>query len=121
MRFAPNGCGNPNTYYEPNSFGGAVQTSQYREPPLPLSGEADRYDHRLDNDDYLQVAGNLFRLMSADGRERLTNNIAEAMQGVPLEIVKRQVTHFYRADPEYGMGVAKRMSLGDFPAMRAAE
>jgi catalase len=122
MRFAPNGCGNPDAFYEPNSFGGAVQAPQYREPPLPVFGEADRYDHRQGNDDYRQP-GDLFRLQSADARERLMDNIAEAMQGVPLEIVKRQVTHFYRADPDYGRGVAKRMgvNLHDLPATRAAE
>ena len=40
------------------------------------------------------------------------DNIAEAMQGVPVEIVKRQVGHFYKADPAYGLGVAQRMGVG---------
>jgi catalase len=34
------------------------------------------------------------------------DNIAEAMQGVPAEIV-----HFYLADKAYGLGVAERMGL----------
>jgi catalase len=54
------------------------------------------------------------------------DNIAEAMQGVPVEIVKRQVAHFYRADPAYGLGVATRMGLSaaDLPSdstLRAEE
>jgi catalase len=51
------------------------------------------------------------------------DNIAEAMQGVPMAIVKRQVAHFYRADPAYGRGVAKRMGLpaSEFPTSVAAE
>ena len=39
------------------------------------------------------------------------DNIAAAMQGVPVEIVKRQVGHFYKADPKYGLGVAERMGV----------
>ena len=43
--------------------------------------------------------------------------------GVPTEIVKRQVAHFYRADPDYGIGIATRMGLSanDLPAAQAAE
>jgi catalase len=68
----------------------------------------------------------LFRLMPPESQQRLMDNIAEAMQGVPVEIVKRQVAHFYRADPAYGLGVATRMghSAADLPSdstLRAEE
>jgi catalase len=120
MRLAGNA--NPNAYYEPNSFGGPSQDPSLREPPLAITGQADRYNHRDGNDDYRQ-AGDLFRLMSANQKEQLFANIAAAMDGVPVEIVKRQVTHFYRADPDYGIGVATRMglSVNDLPASQAAE
>jgi len=119
MRLAGNG--NPDAYYEPNSFGGPVQDDRLREPALPLAGAADRYNHRDDNDDYRQP-GDLFRLMTADQKEQLFHNIKAAMEGVPLEIVKRQLVHFYRADPDYGIGVATRMGLSaaDLPAVTAA-
>ena len=122
MRFFRNDSGNPDAYYEPNSFGGPAEDPAYREPPLRLAGNADRYDHRCGNDDYTQP-GNLFRLMTHEQRERLMDNIRDAMQGVPLEIVRRQVTHFYRADPDYGIGVASRMGLAavDLPWAQAAE
>jgi catalase len=42
-----------------------VEDPRFKEPPLKISGDADRYDHRIGNDDYTQ-AGNLFRLMSPD-------------------------------------------------------
>jgi catalase len=99
-------------YYEPNSFGGPVQASQYREPPLPIEGDADRYDHRQGNDDHSQ-AGALYRLMNAAERERLASNISEAMQGVPVEIQQRQIALFARADPEYGSAVARKLGLVD--------
>ena len=120
MRLA--GHANPDAYYEPNSMGGSVQDERYREPPLTLSGTADRYNHRDGNDDYRQP-GDLFRLMSADQKQQLFNNIAAAMQGVPLEIVKRQIAHFHKADPAYAAGVAGALGLSasDGLAADAAE
>ena len=62
MRFGDNGGGSVN--YEPNSFGGSVEDPSVKEPPLKISGHADRYDHRIGNDDYRQP-GDLFRWMNA--------------------------------------------------------
>ncbi len=114
--------GNPDAFYEPNSFGGPVEDPRAKEPPLRISGDADRYNHREGNDDFSQ-AGALFRLMSAEEQNRLMDNIAEAMEGVPMEIVKRQAGLFYQCDPDYGIGVATRMGLSaaDLPSARAAE
>ncbi|MBJ6125171.1 catalase [Microvirga splendida] len=107
-------------YYEPNSFNGPVQTPRAAEPPLKISGDADRYDHRAGNDDYKQP-GDLFRLMTPDEQGRLMDNIAEAMQGVPEDIVRRQIVHFYLADKAYGLGVADRMGLKGAVMIQAAE
>jgi catalase len=108
LRFDGNSGASPN--YEPNSFGGPVEDDSYREPPLRIDGNADRYDHREGNDDYTQ-AGNLFRLMTAEQRQRLIGNIVASMQTVPREIQERQVRHFYKADPAYGEGVARGLDL----------
>jgi catalase len=108
MRFDGNGGGSVN--YEPNSFGGPTQDARYAEPPLKISGDADRYDHREGNDDYTQ-AGNLFRLMNDSQKQQLISNLAGAMAGVPEFIQRRQIGHFYKADPEYGRGVAKALGL----------
>jgi catalase len=109
MRFFRNDNGNPDAYYEPNSMGGPVQAPEFAEPPLRLSGDAARYDHREGNDDYVQVRA-LFRLFDAGQRERLFANIAAAMGGVPKEIVDRQLGHFRKVDPEYGEGVEKALA-----------
>jgi catalase len=106
MRFDENGGGSVN--YEPNSFGGPVEDRRFKEPPLRISGDADRYDHREDNDDYTQ-AGNLYRLMTDAERASLHVAIAGAMQGVPTEIVERQITHFAKADPAYAEGVRRAL------------
>jgi catalase len=108
MRFDGNFGGAPN--YEPNSFGGPVEDPRYLEPPLRITGDAARYDHREGNDDYTQ-AGNLFRLMTAEERRRLIENIVGGLTGVDREIQLRQLAHFYKADPEYGAGVAAGLGL----------
>jgi catalase len=116
MRFDDNSGGA--VVYEPNSFGGPIEDPAFKEPPLPVSGAADRYNHRIGNDDYAQP-GALFRLMSADQKRQLFDNIAAAMQGVPQEIQLRQIGHFAKADPAYGRGVAERLGLT--PTLQAAE
>ena len=104
MRFFRNDTGNPDAYYEPNSFGGPQQDAAVAEPPLRISGEAARYDHREGNDDFSQPRA-LFHLFDEGQRQRLFSNIAAAMKGVPDEIVERQLALFERVDPQYGAGV----------------
>lgn len=96
--------------YEPNSFDGPVEDPRYLEPPLKISGDADRYNPREGADDFIQP-GALFRLMNASQKEQLFSNLAEAMQGVPERIMIRQLVHFYKADPAYGRGVAAKLGL----------
>ena len=106
MRFDGNNGGVVN--YQPNSFDGPVEDHSVKEPPLKIGDAADRYDHRDGNDDFAQ-AGDLFRLMPADEQNRLMDTIAGAMEGVPDDIVERQLGYFRQADPAYGDGIAKRL------------
>ncbi len=97
--------------YEPNSFGGPVEDAAYKEPPLKIWGDADRYDQKRGvDDDYVQP-GALFRLLSAEEQTRLINNIVESLKKVPKDIQQRMVGHFLRADKSYGEGVAKGLGL----------
>lgn len=119
MRFDDNGGGSVN--YEPNSFGGPVEAPWAKEPPLPLGDVVvDRFDHR-EQEDYYEQPGNLFRLMTPDEQKRLMDNTAEAMAGVPKEIIKRWAVHCYRADPAYGRGIAERTSVSLEELATAAE
>jgi catalase len=109
MRHDSNGGSSPN--YEPNSFGGPVEDHRYREVPLPLDGmPADRYNHRDGNDDYKQP-GDLFRLIGKDAQQRLIDNIVGSLGQAPRRIQELQISHFYKADPNYGEGVAKGLGL----------
>ena len=111
MRFFQNGDSNPDAYYEPNSFGGPNQDEAYREPPLALSGDVERHNHRDGNDDYVQPRA-LFELFDTGQRERLFSNIAAAMEGVSDEIVQRQLVHFGKIHPDYAQGVSSALGLG---------
>jgi catalase len=106
MRFEGNFGGAVN--YEPNSMEGPTEDARFKEPPLKISGDADRYNHREGNDDYTQ-AGNLYRLIGKEAQDRLHRAIAGAMGGVPREIIERQLAHFAKADPAYASGVRKAL------------
>ncbi|KHD89873.1 MAG: catalase [Bdellovibrio sp. ArHS] len=108
MRFDENGGLVDN--YEPNGFSGPTQDKRHSEPPLPLSGAADRYDAHKENNDFTQ-AGNLYRLFSAEERDRLTRNIAGTMKGLPEELQRKNIAHFSKCDPEYGARILAHLGL----------
>src|SRR5258708_38085395 len=110
----------PDAFYEPNSFNGPLEDHSSRDPPLKISGDAARYNHRDGNDDYRQP-GDLSRRMTADQKNQLFQNYKAAMEGVPVEIVTRQIVHCAKADPAYGAGVAKALGIDFTPQMVAAE
>ena len=102
MRFDANGGGEKN--YGPNSFGGPVQSGERYDAPVAVTGDAGSHAparHRED-DDFVQ-AGNLFRMMDAEARERLVGNIAASLGRVSRgDIIERSVGHFRAADPQFG-------------------
>ena len=95
-------------YYEPNSFDGAVENRDFLEPPFPVDGDGDRYNHREGNDDFSQPRA-LFTLMNTSQKEQLFSNIADAMDGVPQNIRDRQIALFEKAHPDYAAGVKKAL------------
>ncbi|MBN2229120.1 MAG: catalase [Candidatus Thorarchaeota archaeon] len=108
MRFDGNAGANVN--YEPNSFGGPVENPAFRDPPLKIFGDADRYNQPRVEDDFTQP-GNLFRLMSKEEQERLIANIVNSLKNVPEFIQKRMLEYFHKADANYGKGVQKGLGL----------
>lgn len=96
--------------YEPNSYGEWQEQPEYREPPLPIDGAADHWDHREDTDYYSQP-GNLFRLMSPAQQQVLFENTARAMGDAPKEIKLRHIDNCMKADKAYGEGVAKALGI----------
>ncbi|WP_166363367.1 catalase [Pseudomonas akapageensis] len=95
--------------YVPNSEGEWADQPGWREPPLELSGAADHWDHRLDDDHYEQP-GNLFRKMTAQEKQALFDNTARSLRSVSEDVQQRHIVNCTRADPEYGAGVARSIA-----------
>lgn len=91
--------------YQPNSDGLWDNQSAFAEPPLPVEGPADRFDHYADDDHYEQP-GNLFRLMSPAQQKLLFENTARSLGGAAPHIQKRHIENCNKADPAYGAGIA---------------
>ena len=96
-------------YEAVNAAGTSPSGFGHGDPGWALAGVAGRYDERGSSDDFTQ-AGNLFRLMTPDAKDRLTSNIANAMSSVSDDIKQRQLSHFMKADPDYGAAVASKLA-----------
>lgn len=97
-------------HYEPNSYGQWAESKEYAEPAMKLEGDAFHYDHREDEDYYTQP-GNLYRIMTPDQQQVLFDNTARNMGGAEQFIKERHIRNCYKADPDYGKGVAKALGL----------
>ena len=96
--------GNAPNYATIDAVGRGATGMGHGEQELPLDGNAGRFDFRGQEDDYTQP-GNLFRLMSAEEKQALCDNLAAPLSQVTDEILERQLRQFDKADPDYGRGV----------------
>ena len=123
MRVDDNGHDDANYY--PNSFSDVAPDATYKEPAWELGSQvADWFDRNAgegDNDHYTQ-AGDLYRkALSPLDRVNLVNNIVASMSGIngpkKAHIVNLQLCHFFRADIQLGMAVAKGLGVDVEQAM----
>lgn len=101
--------GSAQNYETVNAAGTGERGFGHGDAGWPVAGVAGRYDERGTSDDFTQ-AGNLYRVMAADARDRLTSNIAGALKNVTPDIQQLQISHFTKADPEYGALVASKLT-----------
>jgi catalase len=102
MRFDDNGGGSKN--YEPNSYGGPAQSNEPLDAPLEVHGltGSHPWERHPEDDDFVQ-AGNLYRVMSAEEKNRLIDNIAGQLACVSRnDVVERSIGYFRKADADYG-------------------
>ncbi|WP_338673913.1 catalase [Streptomyces sp. SCSIO 30461] len=93
--------------YEPNSHSGPTQTDTALSAPLAVSGWTGTHAapaHTKD-DDFFQ-AGELYRLMSEEEKQRLVANIAGGLSQVSRDdVIEKNLAHFHAADADYGKRV----------------
>ncbi|MCF8450154.1 MAG: catalase [Taibaiella sp.] len=116
MNIDGNGEDNPN--YFPNSFDDIYTDNSYKEPSMFLdSNIADWYDRNgpNDNDHYTQPGLLFTKAMNDYDRHNLVSNIVGAMSGITGEkrdlIINRQLCHFFRANVQLGIAVAKGLGV----------
>tara|TARA_R110001583_G_scaffold12326_1_gene54816 strand:- start:1559 stop:3037 length:1479 start_codon:yes stop_codon:yes gene_type:complete len=114
MRSDGNGGSSPN--YRPNSFDTIMEDDNYKGLPYELDSNIVGYFDRNENDDdHYTQPGNLFRIMTSEAKANTISNIVGAMSGISGikkdEIVNRQLCHWFRADTQLGMGIAKGLGV----------
>ncbi len=97
--------------YYPNSYEAHQSQPEYKKPGLELEGELYEHDFREDDDNYYEQPGKLFRLQSPEQQQRIFQNTSNEMQGTTDEVKHRHIRNCYKADPDYGKGVADALGI----------
>ena len=97
-------------HYEPNSYGAWRDQPEHRIPEQ-AGGAVRNFDFREDDHDYYTQPGMLFRAMTPDQQRVLFHNTARNMEDSTYQIKHRHIFNCYKADPEYGKGVAEAMGI----------
>jgi len=113
--------------YEPNDFGGPVEDSSVKEPPLHINGSGDRYvTYPCDDEDYYGQPRILWeKVLDEAGRIRLVENIVASMtnpaMGIadPHPIQQRMLKHWNKVHPDFGHRVATGLRLAECHAEAA--
>ncbi len=105
--------------YEPNSYEQWSDSPELKESAQKIVGEVYNYNEREFDNDYYTQPGILFRLMSSDQQMVLFENTARAMGDCEIFIKNRHIYNCYQADPAYGEGVAKALSLSCSEALKS--
>ncbi|GAM17942.1 hypothetical protein SAMD00019534_011170 [Acytostelium subglobosum LB1] len=108
---AVNGNGGKGPNYHPNSFNGPDVAPDAAWHKFNVSGVAGRQKYQHPNCDFVQP-GDLYRLMDEGAKSRLVANIVGHMKAVTIrEIQLRAISHFYKADKDYGTRIAKGLGI----------
>jgi catalase len=109
MRFEQNGGGGPN--YWPNSFGGPAPDASVAPPSIDVAGMAARHVYQHTDIDFVQPGALYRNVMTSDERQHLVRNIVGHLKNAHQRLQLRQAALFFKADPEYGEGVACGLGL----------
>lgn len=115
MQLGNNGGSEVN--YFPNSFDEITPDISYKELSIDLDSDfADWFDRNEGDDDHYTQPGNLYRnVLNTQDKLNLVNNIVGSMNGISgpskMEIINRQLCHFFRADAQLGNEIALGLGI----------
>lgn len=102
-----------NVNYEPNSENGPKEQINKSIAKFDVEGKAANtpYEYKVD---YTTQAGDLYRLLTSDEKDRLIENIVSGLGSFDdKEIQILETKQFYAADKEYGLRVAHELNLSE--------
>ncbi|ANT59293.1 MULTISPECIES: catalase [unclassified Salipiger] len=124
MRFFPPQTGHIDAYYEPNQYEDSAKADpSVMEPPLKISGDADRYVQEDKDADYVQPRALYAEVLGDDERKRLHLNMARAMAPVSDSVRERWYAVLGRVHPDYLAGVKQAAAdlesgnIDDYPGI----
>ncbi|UVM24226.1 catalase [Pseudomonas wadenswilerensis] len=91
--------------YEPSRLMPRPSTESARYSPLPLSGSTQQQG--IERQQNFRQAGELFRSYDSKNRRDLINSFGQSLASSDDESKHTILSYLYKADPEYGKGVAK--------------
>jgi len=115
MNVDGNGGDSPN--YFPNSFDNIHADKNYKGPNMKIDSDlADTYNRNDNDDNYYTQPGILFsKVMTENEKKNTISNIVGAMSGIEGskrdEIIERQLSHFFKADKELALSIAKGLNF----------
>lgn len=106
MRVDGNQGGAPN--YFPNSFNGPQPDTAAAWHKESTTGDVARYE--TGDEDNFSQCGQFYRnVLSAQEKERLTDNIAGSLAGAQDFIIDRAISNFSAADANYGRAIRRKV------------
>jgi len=106
-RYDDNQGGAPN--YFPNSFSGPEHDPSLKWHHHQITGDVARHE-TADDDNFSQVSVFYNKVLTEQGRENLTTNIAEHLSNAAPFIQKRVISNFSKVDPDYGRRIEQKIA-----------
>lgn len=78
-----------------------------------MTGDADFYDFRQDDDDYYSQPRALFLLMSDEQKQALFDNTAGQLRNAMEMVRERHIANCTKCHPDYGKGVREALERMD--------
>jgi len=102
---------NPDVNYQPSSKAALAEDPQYKQSEIALSNVIITQKKISKTNDFAQ-AGDFYRMLSKQQQENLIKNLSGDLGAVTdKNIQKTMIGHFYQADRNFGMALAKALGF----------